>query len=85
VATRPPDNLDDGDLGENVDADQVEEDWNRALDVASHAVDLGGRSHLLSPPEVSAEVEHIRADRTWLGAIKPTLRRLLPRRRKKTG
>jgi hypothetical protein len=64
------------------DADRLEDDWNRALDVAGEAVSASGRSRVLRPDEVSSESEHIRAERKWLRGFRPTLRRLFPRRRR---
>ena len=71
---------DDGVAAEPLDAEKVEEDWNRALDAASGAVSAGSRAHALSPKDVSSETAHIHAQREWLSRFRPTLRRLLPRR-----
>ena len=59
-------------------ADQIEEDWERALDTASEAVSICARSGLLAPVYAAHEVELIRAERQWLAGIRPTLRRLFP-------
>jgi len=59
-------------------ADQVEEDWERALDSASEAVSVCARSKLVTPAYAAREVAHIRAERNWLARTRPTLRRLFP-------
>jgi hypothetical protein len=59
-------------------ADQVEEDWERALDTATEAVSVCARSGLLTPTYAAREVALIRAERNWLAHIRPTLRRLFP-------
>ena len=62
------------------DADQLEEDWNRALDAASGAVRAGDRAHALTSQDVSDETAQIHSHREWLGRFRPTLRKLFPRR-----
>jgi hypothetical protein len=59
-------------------ADQIEEDWNRALDTASEAVNFCAASRLLTPAYAAREVALIGAERKWLAHIGPTLRRLFP-------
>jgi hypothetical protein len=59
-------------------ADQIEEDWERALDTASEAVSFCARSGLLTPADAAHEVALIRAERTWLVGMRPTLRGLFP-------
>ena len=63
---------------QSLTADQIEEDWERALDTASEAVSFCARSGLLAPVYAAHEVELIRAERQWLAGIRPTLRRLFP-------
>ena len=63
---------------ESLTADQIEEDWKRALDTASEAVSLCARSRLLTPAHAVHEVALIRAERKWLARIRPTLRTLFP-------
>jgi hypothetical protein len=65
-------------LAQSLTADQIEEDWERALDTASEAVSFCARSRLLTPVYAAHEVELIRAERQWLAGIRPTLRRLFP-------
>ena len=65
-------------LAQGLTAEQVEEDWERALDTASEAVSFCARSGLLAPVYAAHEVELIRAERQWLAGIRPTLRRLFP-------
>jgi hypothetical protein len=66
---------------DRLDADRIEADWKRALDIAGDAVSAGSRSNALEPADASAELEHIDAERKWLHRFRPTLRRMLPRRR----
>ena len=66
------------DGNEILTADQVEEDWKRALDSASEAVSFCADSKLLPRAYAAHEVELIRAEREWLARISPTLRLLFP-------
>jgi len=59
-------------------AEQIEDDWKRALDAASEAVSFCAESKLLTPAYAAHEAEVIRAERDWLMRISPTLRRLFP-------
>ena len=65
---------------DSLTAEQVEEDWKRALDSASEAVSFcaDSRLRLLTPAYAAHEVEQIRAEREWLARIGPSLRRLFP-------
>jgi len=63
---------------ERLTADQIEEDWKRALDTASEAVSFCARSRLLTPAYAAHEVALLTAERKWLAGITPTLRRLFP-------
>jgi hypothetical protein len=81
VAERTPDDEHGGGRGDAPDADRLEEDWKHALDAADQAVSAGSGSRLLGRSEVSAESEHIRDERSWLRAFRPTLRKLFPGRR----
>jgi hypothetical protein len=71
----------DDDLGAELDADRLEEDWKHALDTANQAVSAGTRSNVLRPSEAAAAGDRIREERTWLGRFSPTLHKLFPRRR----
>ena len=62
----------------DITADQIEEDWERALDTATEAVTFCARSGLLTQAYAEHEVELIRAEREWLARIRPTLRTLFP-------
>jgi hypothetical protein len=74
---------DEGDVrGDSIDADRLAQDWEHALDVAGDAVHVSSSAHSLTPTDAAAASEHIRADRNWLQSIRPTVRRLLPRRRR---
>jgi hypothetical protein len=66
------------DGNENLTAEQVVEDWKRALDSASEAVSFCADSKLLTPAYAAHEVRRIRAEREWLARIRPTLSRLFP-------
>jgi hypothetical protein len=63
---------------EHLTADQVEEDWKRALDTASEAVSSCALAGLLTPAYAAHETELIRAEREWLAGISATLRMLFP-------
>jgi hypothetical protein len=62
----------------DITADQIEEDWERALDTATQAVTFCAESGLLTQAYARHEVEHIQAERKWLAHIRPTLRMLFP-------
>jgi hypothetical protein len=82
VAERMPSGAGDH-VGEDVpDADRLEEDWNRALDVASEAVSDSSRADLLSAEDVSRQSESVRGQRKWLSGFGPALRKLFPRRKR---
>jgi hypothetical protein len=63
---------------ERLTADQVEEDWERALDTANEAVSFCTDARLLTPAYAAHEVALITAERKWLTQIRPTLTRLFP-------
>jgi len=63
---------------ERLTADQVEEDWQRALDTASEAVSFCADERLLTPAYAAHEVALITAERKWLAEIRPSLSRLFP-------
>ena len=66
------------DGNETLTANQIEEDWTRALDSASEAVSFCAESKLLTPAYAAREAVRIRAEREWLARMSPTLRRLFP-------
>jgi hypothetical protein len=82
VAERTPSGAGDDVGGDVPDADRLEEDWNRALDVASEAVSDSSRAHLLCPEEVSHRSESIRGQRKWLSGFGPALRKLFAQRKR---
>jgi hypothetical protein len=59
-------------------ADQLEADWERALDSASEAVSFCADAKLLTRAYAEREVAIIRAERKWLERVSPSLRRLFP-------
>ena len=63
---------------EPLTADQIEADWNRALDSASEAVGFCADAKLLTRAYAQREVKIISAERQWLEHVRPTLRRLFP-------
>jgi hypothetical protein len=63
-----------------VDGQQLEADWKHALDTASDAVSTSNRAKTLGIPEAAHAGEHIRGERQWLRSVRPTMRKLFPRR-----
>jgi len=66
---------------EPLDAQRLEEDWQRALDAAGEAVHAGTRSRTVGEQAAATAGKHLQSDRKWFSGIGPTLHRLLPRRR----
>jgi len=66
---------------DDLDADRLEQDWERALDKADEALHEGGQAHTLPPSEVASGTDRVRDERRWLGRFRPALHRLFPRRR----
>jgi len=65
---------------ESLTAEQVEEDWQRALDSAFEAARFCAKANLLTPAYAQREEAIIGAERKWLDRIRPTLRKLFPAR-----
>ncbi len=66
---------------ERLTVDQVEEDWERALDSAFEAVKFCATSGLVTPAYARRELVVIEEERQWLTRITPALGRLFPARR----
>jgi hypothetical protein len=71
---------DRGSETEPADADQIEQDWNRALDSAGEAVSASSRANALPAKSLSTERDLIQGERKWLGGFRAALRRLFPPR-----
>ena len=63
-----------------VSGEQLEHDWERALDAAGGAVSAADRAGTLRQDELDAERHQVNEERTWLGGIGSTMRKLFPRR-----
>jgi hypothetical protein len=68
--------------GDAPDADQLERQWEHALDSASAAVNDSGRAGAMTRDDASEASRHIEGQRKWLRSFKPTLRKLFPGRRR---
>jgi hypothetical protein len=66
---------------DDLNAERLEKDWERALDTADEALHAGGQAHTLPPSEVASGTDQVREERRWLGRFRPALHRLFPRRR----
>jgi hypothetical protein len=63
---------------ERLTADQVEQDWKRALDSASEAVSFCADAKLVPRAYADHEKAIIGAERRWLERITPELHTLFP-------
>jgi hypothetical protein len=65
------------------DAEQVEEDWKRALDAAQDAVTANREAsslNRLDSDELAKETKTVHDEREWLARNRAALRKLLPKR-----
>jgi hypothetical protein len=59
-----------------VSGEQLERDWERALETASGAVSAAGSARTLNQTELDAERHQLNEERRWLGGIGSTMRKL---------
>ena len=59
-----------------VSGEQLERDWEHALEAASGAVSAAGSARTLNQTELDAERHQINEERRWLGGIGSTMRKL---------
>jgi len=64
-----------------VSGEQLERDWERALETAGGAVSAAGSAGTLPQDELDAERRRLSEERGWLGGIGSTMRKLFPGRR----
>src|SRR5262249_452709 len=63
---------------DDLNAERLEKDWERALDKADEALHEGGQAHTIPPSEVASGTDQVREERRWLGRFRPALQRLFP-------
>jgi hypothetical protein len=60
--------------------EQLEEQWERALDAESDALEASARAKTLGPSELQEQEKNVREQRAWLKDFSGSLRKLLPGR-----